>query len=81
MQTEEIKQLIEAGVDQSEAIVEGDGTHFTVVVISPIFQGKSRLEKQQLVHQTVKNQLLDGTLHALSIKTFTPDEWHQLSGP
>ncbi|OGT42386.1 MAG: hypothetical protein A3F42_03690 [Gammaproteobacteria bacterium RIFCSPHIGHO2_12_FULL_37_34] len=75
MQAEEIKQLIEAGLSHAKALVEGDGTHFTVVVISSLFAGKSRLEKQQLVHHAVKKQLLDGTLHALSIKTFTPDEW------
>lgn len=81
MQAKEIKELIEIGLSEACAIIEGDGTHFTAIVISSIFQGKSRLEKQQLVNETVKKQLLDGTLHALSIKTFTPDEWHQLNGP
>ncbi len=78
MQPDKIKQLIEAGLPQTEAFVEGDGAHFTAIVISPSFAGKSRIQKQQLVYDTVRAQLLDGTLHALSLKTFTPDEWEAL---
>lgn len=79
MQPEKIKELIELNLPQSEALVEGDGAHFVAVVICPAFAGKSRIQKQQLVYDTVKEQLLDGTLHALSVKTFTPEEWQQLS--
>ncbi|HLB42431.1 MAG TPA: BolA/IbaG family iron-sulfur metabolism protein [Gammaproteobacteria bacterium] len=77
MQTETIKQLIEASLSNSQVLVEGDGAHFTAIVVSLAFVGKSRLERQQLINIAVKEQLLDGTLHALSIKTFTPDEWQQ----
>jgi acid stress-induced BolA-like protein IbaG/YrbA len=78
MQPEEIKRLIEAGIENCEAFVEGDGAHFLACVVSPVFAGKSRVQKQQLVNDTVRSQLLDGTLHALSIKTFTPEEWNKL---
>jgi len=78
MQPEEIKRLIEAGLDQSEAFVEGDGAHFMAIVICPAFAGKSRVQKQQLVYDTVRPQLLDGTLHALSVKTLTPEEWQEM---
>ena len=78
MQPEEIKRLIEAGLENCEAFVEGDGAHFTACVVSPIFAGKSRIQKQQIVYDTVKAELLNGTLHALSLKTFTPEEWDKL---
>lgn len=78
MQPDEIKRLIEAGIPDCEAFVEGDGAHFLACVVSPVFAGKSRIQKQQLVNETVKTELLNGTLHALSIKTFTPEEWDQL---
>lgn len=78
MQPEEIKRLIEAGLPDSQAFVEGDGAHFLACVVCQAFSGKSRLQKQQLVNDTVKTQLLNGTLHALSIKTFTPEEWDNL---
>lgn len=83
MKPEEIKNLIEIGLPKTQAVIEGDGTHFNAIVISPAFYGKSRLQKQQLVYDTVREKLLDGTLHALSIKTYTPEEWqsYSLTGP
>lgn len=78
MQPEEIKRLIEAGLADCEAFVDGDGAHFLACVVCPAFAGKSRLQKQQMVYDTVRTQLLDGTLHALSVKTFTPEEWDEL---
>lgn len=78
MQSEIIKHLIETHLPQTEAIVEGDGAHFTAIVISDVFLGKSRVQKQQLVYDTVRSQLLDGTLHALSVKTYTVAEWQAL---
>jgi acid stress-induced BolA-like protein IbaG/YrbA len=78
MQPEEIKRLIEAGLEGAEATVEGDGAHFTALVICSQFAGKSRIQKQQLVYDTVREQLLDGTLHALSLKTLTPEEWQAI---
>lgn len=78
MQPEDIKAFIEAGLPQSEAYVEGDGTHFNAAVVCPAFAGKTRIQKQQMVYDTVRKQLLDGSLHALSLTTFTPEEWAQL---
>lgn len=78
MQPEVIRELIEAGLPASEAHVEGDGAHFTAVVVCPAFIGKTRLQKQQMVYDTVKSHLLDGSLHALSIKAFTPEEWEAI---
>jgi len=78
MQPDEIRDIIEAKLTGAEAHVEGDGAHFTAVVVCPAFIGKSRIAKQQMVYDTVREQLLDGTLHALSLKTFTPDEWQAL---
>jgi acid stress-induced BolA-like protein IbaG/YrbA len=80
MQPETIKSLIEANLIGSEAYVEGDGAHFNALVVCSQFAQKSRVQKQQMVYDTVKEQLLDGTLHALSVKTFTPEEWLALNG-
>lgn len=76
MQANEIKLLIEAGLKDCTAIVEGeDGVHFTATVVTPEFSGKSRVQKQQMVYATLGNRIHDGTIHALSIKTLTPAEW------
>jgi acid stress-induced BolA-like protein IbaG/YrbA len=77
MQPEEIKILIETGLTDCTATVDGDGTHFNATVISPIFANKNRIQKQQLVYATLGDRVANGTIHAISIKTFTPEEWRQ----
>jgi acid stress-induced BolA-like protein IbaG/YrbA len=77
MQPEIIKNLIEAGLKDCTVMVDGDGRHFNAIVISPDFSGKNRIQKQQLVYAALGNSIADGSLHALSMKTFTPEEWHE----
>lgn len=75
METSAIEQLISAGLADCQVQVTGDGSHFEAVVIGPAFAGKSLLQKQRLVMDTVRDQIASGELHALSIKTYTPEEW------
>jgi acid stress-induced BolA-like protein IbaG/YrbA len=75
MQTEAVAQLIRDGIPGAQVEVTGDGSHFEAVVVSDAFEGKSPIQKQRLVMDTVKPQIASGELHALSIKTLTPAEW------
>ena len=76
MQSEYIEKLIKTGLPTADVYVEGeDGTHFSALIICPEFNGQSRIKRQQMVYDTVKPLLLDGQLHALSLKTLTPEEW------
>ena len=75
METAAIAELIRAGLPGAEVRVSGDGSHFEAVVVSDIFEGKSPLQRQRQVMATVKPQIESGELHALSIKTFTPEQW------
>ena len=71
----QVEQLIKAGLPECEVSVKGDGSHFDAVVVGEVFAGLSPVKKQQLVYATVADQIRSGTLHALSIKTYTPQEW------
>lgn len=76
MQAEQIKQLIETGLPGSEVQVRGDdGQHFDAVVVSPAFVGKSMIEQHRMVNAAVAEQLRSGAIHALSMKTYTPESW------
>lgn len=77
MDPEQVKQLIEQGLPDCEVHVTGDGSHFEATVIGEVFAGQTPVKKQQLVYATVNDKIASGELHALSIKTFTPDEWQQ----
>jgi acid stress-induced BolA-like protein IbaG/YrbA len=74
MQTEAVAELIRAGMPGAEVEVTGDGSHFEALVISDAFAGLTPIKKQRLVMDTVRDQIASGELHALSIKTLTPEQ-------
>lgn len=79
MTPQEIKALIEAGIDDCEAIVEGeDGRHFEALVISDVFEGLSPVKKHQLVYRALGDKI-KAEIHALSIKPLTREEWDKES--
>lgn len=80
METEAVADLIRKGMPGAEVKVTGDGSHFEAVVVSQEFAGKTLIQKQRLVMATVKSQIESGELHALSIKTFTPEQWSEQGG-
>jgi acid stress-induced BolA-like protein IbaG/YrbA len=72
---ESIKQNIEQGMAVTHLTVTGDGRHFEAVVVSEEFAGRSRVQRHQQVFQALGNRMRDEMIHALSIKTYTPQEW------
>ena len=73
MENEEVERRIAAGLPGCQVTVTGDGRHFEAVVISEAFAGKTPLQKQRMVMETVKPQIESDELHALSIKTLIPE--------
>lgn len=71
---ESIQLNIAQGMATEHLSVVGDGTHFEAVVVSDEFAGKSRVQRHQLVYQTLGDRMRE-EIHALSMKTFTPQEW------
>ena len=51
---------------------EGE-SHFTVTIVSPAFEGLSRVERQRRVYAALSEELA-GPVHALSVKALTPGE-------
>jgi BolA protein len=58
----------------SHNVPKGSETHFKVVVVSPAFSGKGRIERHRSVTGLLADELAGG-LHALSIHAFTAEEW------
>ncbi len=71
---ESIQHDIARGMATEYLSVDGDGRHFEAVVVSSAFAGKSRVQRHQLVYQTLGDRMRE-EIHALSIKTYTPEEW------
>ncbi|MDH3326265.1 MAG: BolA/IbaG family iron-sulfur metabolism protein [Gammaproteobacteria bacterium] len=71
----DIKSLIEKGIPGAEVILGGDGCNANVIVISDAFDGQSMLKQQKMVYATLGDLITNGTIHALSIKSYTPTQW------
>lgn len=74
MNPEHIRQLIEQGLPGARAEVHGeDGVHFEARVVFAGFAGKLPLARHRMVYATL-GERMGGEIHALSLKTLTPDE-------
>lgn len=71
----ELRSFIMDGLASDYVEVLGDdGQHFEAVIVSPAFTGKNMVQQHQLVYQAL-GERMRSEIHALSIKTFTPETW------
>ncbi len=69
-----IEASIRAGLECMHVEVSGDGAHFEAVIVSPQFAGLARVRQHQLVYAALGDRMRS-EIHALSMKTLTPEEW------
>jgi len=69
-----IASSIRAGLTCTHLEVTGDGAHFEAVVVSPAFAGLTRVRQHQLVYAALGDRMRE-EIHALSMKTYSPEEW------
>ena len=71
---EEVKRYIEQGLGCEKVEVDGDGRHFHALIVSSAFEGRSRVQRHQLVYAALGERMRE-EVHALSMKTLTPAEY------
>ncbi len=74
MQASELQELIRGGIPGAEVTVRGDGDHFEAVVVCGEFSGLTMVQQHQRVYATLGDRM-GGEIHALALKTYTPEEW------
>jgi len=74
---ESIERSIAAGLDCEHLEVEGDGHHFRAIIVSPAFDGMSKVRQHQLVYAALGDRMRE-EIHALSMTTLTPAQWREL---
>ncbi len=79
LSTRDIERLVQQGIPGAKVLIEGEGCDLLIVVVSEQFTDLALVKKQQLVMATLKEPLASGKLHAISVKAYTPDEWHNKS--
>lgn len=76
MIVEEIQELLEAHFPEDAVTVKSaDNTHFEALIVSDKFKHKKLLERQRMIYALFGDDITNGTVHALSLKTYTKEEW------
>jgi len=71
MTTDEVKNVIEAGIEGAEATVTdltGTGDHFKAEVVAVAFDGKTPIQQHKMVYEAL-GDLMKGPIHALQLLT------------
>lgn len=71
---DEIKALLENGFDDCLIKVEGEGDHIHVTIIGTVFEGVSKVKRQQMVYGHLDEKIKSGEIHAVTMTTLTPTE-------
>jgi acid stress-induced BolA-like protein IbaG/YrbA len=71
---ESVRQGIDGGLACEHVEVAGDGQHFEALVVSRAFEGRSRVQRHQLVYAALGERMRE-EIHALSMRCLSPQEW------
>jgi len=79
MKADDIKSILEQQLDKCDIKVDVDGSHVNIIVVGDIFEGKRTVQRQQLVYAALQEHIASGVIHAVNMKTYSPEEWQQLA--
>ncbi len=79
MDPEQIKKIIEEGMNTTLVNVIGEGGKYEATVVSEAFAGVSMLKQHKMVYPLLDDYIKSGEIHALSIKSYTPEQWEAKS--
>ncbi|XKG30702.1 BolA family transcriptional regulator [Idiomarina seosinensis] len=77
MDAEQIEQLISKESGATEVHAKVEGANVNIIAVGDVFAPLNRVKRQQLVYSPLKPLIADGSIHAVSIKTYTPDDWQR----
>ena len=84
METSEVERLIEAGIDDADATVQPsrgvEDDHLAAVVVSPAFDGETIVSQHEMVYNALGEHMTTD-IHALELKTYTPEEYDEAAEP
>ena len=54
--------------------MDSEGNKLAVEIVSGVFEGLSRVKRQQLVYKALNERIESGEIHAVSMRTYSPEE-------
>jgi len=74
----QVEDMIKTALPDAQVQVQdltGGGDHYQAVVVSAEFSGKTLVQQHQLVYGAVRQAMSSEAIHALALKTYTPEDW------
>ena len=71
----DIQGYIAQGLPCEHLAVDGDGAHFEAVIVSNVFEGENRSQRQQAVYKALGRRMESGENQALCMRPLTQGEW------
>ncbi|MGD1712198.1 BolA family protein [Dapis sp. BLCC M172] len=78
MNLQQVEAMIKDKLPDAQVEVQdltGGGDHLQAIVVSSEFEGKTLVKQHQMVYAAVQEQMASEAIHALALKTYTPEEW------
>jgi acid stress-induced BolA-like protein IbaG/YrbA len=75
MELSEIENILKDALGLDEVHVRQEGSHYNIIAISDTFNEMSRVKRQQAVYAPLADKIADGSMHAITIKTFSVQDW------
>ncbi len=75
MDAGKVESLVQAAMPEAQVAVDGAGSNYDITVISDVFSDMRPVKKQQTVYAALTAEIAAGSIHAVNIHTFTPEEW------
>lgn len=75
MELKDIEERLASELQLDEISVKSDGSHFQIIAVGTCFEELSRVKQQQLVLKPLSGYIADGSMHAVTIKAYTPKAW------
>ncbi|BAP18077.1 BolA family protein [cyanobacterium endosymbiont of Epithemia turgida] len=75
---EQVETMIKERLPDAQVIIrdiKGGGNHLEALVVSAEFEGKTKVKQHQLVYSAIQEALDSEAIHALALKTYTPQTW------
>lgn len=82
IEPDKVRELLLAGLPGAQVDVTdltGTKDHYEAKIVASAFSGKSLIEQHKLVYSAL-GAAMDGPIHALALKTYTPEQWEKLQG-
>lgn len=75
MEPKKIEELLKNSLDLDEVYVQGENSHYGVIAVSDNFATLSKVKQQQMIYAPLTELFATNAIHALTIKTFTTEQW------